>query len=148
MNGGILGSFEAWLLLRGMRTLHVRMKRQCESAAFLAKRLSGHKNVSVCLYHGLPSHPRHDVAVRQSTDGVSFGGMMAIRVKGGAEAAKRLGGLCKIWVPPTSLGVVESLIEDNPEFVSPSSRRNEVLGWVKDGLRDFSISRASCSTSI
>ena len=111
MNGGILGSFEAWLLLRGMRTLHVRMKRQCESASFLAKRLSGHKNVSVCLYHGLPSHPRHDVAVRQSTDGVSFGGMMAIRVKGGAEAAKRVCGLCKIWVPATSLGGVESLIE-------------------------------------
>ena len=111
MNGGILGSFEAWLLLRGMRTLHVRVRRQCESASYLAKRLAAHKNVSVCLYQGLASHPGHDVATAQSTDGVSFGGMMSIRVKGGADAAKSVCGLCKIWVPATSLGGVESLIE-------------------------------------
>ena len=111
MNGGILGSFEAWLLLRGMRTLHVRVRRQCESASYLAKRLASHKNVSHCLYQGLASHPGHDVATAQSTDGVSFGGMMSIRVKGGADAAKSVCGLCKIWVPATSLGGVESLIE-------------------------------------
>src|SRR5215467_14809887 len=85
--GAILGSFEAYLLLRGMRTLFPRVERACRSAQQIAEALSKNPRVLDVLYPGLPSHGGHMVAARQMTRG--FGGMLSIRVRGGSEAAIR-----------------------------------------------------------
>ena len=107
--GAILGSFEAFLLLRGMRTLFPRVERACRSAQRIAEALAGHPRVAEVLYPGLPSHPGHEVAARQMLGG--FGGMLSIGVKGGAEAAIATAARVELWKRATSLGGVESLIE-------------------------------------
>jgi len=118
-NGGMLGAFEAWLLLRGMRTLHLRVERSCQSAQRIAEHLSGHARVVEVLYPGLPSHAGHAVAARQMTGG--FGGMMSIRVKGGAEAALTTAKALRLFVSATSLGGVESLVEHRATVEGPDS---------------------------
>jgi cystathionine gamma-synthase len=107
--GAILGPFEAWLLLRGLRTLYLRVERASASAQFLAERLRQHPQVASVLYPGLPDHPGHAIAARQMQGG--FGGMLSIRVKGGEPAAIATAAQTKIWQRATSLGGVESLIE-------------------------------------
>jgi cystathionine gamma-synthase len=107
--GAILGSFEAWLLQRGMRTLFLRVRKACESALALAEHFEGHAHVEAVIYPGLPSHKGHEIAKRQMDGG--FGGMMSIQVKGGAEAALNVARRCKVFTRATSLGGVESLIE-------------------------------------
>jgi cystathionine gamma-synthase len=107
--GAILGSLEAYLLLRGMRTLHLRVERACRSAQLVAEAMAKHPNVADVLYPGLPTHPGHAVAARQMTGG--FGGMLSIRVKGGEEAAIATAARVEIWKRATSLGGVESLME-------------------------------------
>ena len=107
--GAVLGSFEAWLLLRGMRTLPLRVRQASANALFLAERLERHPRVAAVLYPGLPSHPQHAVAKRQMQGG--FGGMLSIRVKGGEAAAIACAAKVKLWKRATSLGGVESLIE-------------------------------------
>src|SRR5262245_12513800 len=108
-NGAILGPFEAWLLLRGLRTLEVRVRAQAQTAMQLATRLAGHESVAQVLHPGLPQHRGHDVAVRQMQGG--FGGMLSIRVKGGEGAAIAAAARVELWKRATSLGGVESLIE-------------------------------------
>jgi len=107
--GAILGSFEAWLLQRGMRTLFLRVRRACESALALAEHFEGHANLEAVIYPGLPSHPGHEIAMRQMDGG--FGGMLSLQVKGGAEGALNVAKRCKVFTRATSLGGVESLIE-------------------------------------
>lgn len=107
--GSVLGSFEAWLLLRGMRTLPLRVKQACANALYLAEKLEHHDAVAQVLYPGLPSHPQHRLAERQMRGG--FGGMLSIRVKGGEAAAIRCAARTRLWKRATSLGGVESLIE-------------------------------------
>jgi len=107
--GAILGSFEAWLLQRGMRTLFLRVRKACESALALAEHFEGHANVEAVIYPGLPSHPGHEIARRQMDGG--FGGMLSIQVKGGAAGALNVVKRCKVFTRATSLGGVESLIE-------------------------------------
>jgi cystathionine gamma-synthase len=106
--GGVLGSFEAWLLLRGMRTLPLRVKQACANALHVAQGLERNPNVAAVLYPGLPGHPQHALARRQMQGG--FGGMLSIRVKGGEAAAVRCAARTKLWKRATSLGGVESLI--------------------------------------
>ena len=105
----ILHPFEAFLLIRGLRTLDLRVRAACDNAMELAIRLSNHAAVSAVLYPGLPHHPGHDVARRQMKGG--FGGMLSIRVRGGAEAAIATAARVRLWKRATSLGGVESLIE-------------------------------------
>jgi cystathionine gamma-synthase len=107
--GAILGPFEAWLLMRGMRTLDIRVREQCKSAALLAELLSGHEAVASVLYPGLATHPGHAIATRQMDGG--FGGMLSVRMKGGEEAAVAAASRVEVWQRATSLGGVESLIE-------------------------------------
>jgi cystathionine gamma-synthase len=107
--GPVLGPFEAFLLLRGMRTLYLRVPRQSSSALHVAERLEGHPGLEAVLYPGLASHPGHAIARRQMEGG--FGGMMSIRVRGGADAALGLIRRLRVFVPATSLGGVESLVE-------------------------------------
>jgi cystathionine gamma-synthase len=109
MLGGILGPFEAALLLRGLRTLHVRVRHQCLSALAVARHFARHPRVEAVLYPGLESHPGHAVAARQMPGG--FGGMLSVRVKGGEAAAIAAAAKVQIWKRATSLGGVESLIE-------------------------------------
>jgi cystathionine gamma-synthase len=108
-HGALLGSFEAWLLLRGMRTLFVRVRQACASAQMLAERLSVHPRISAVLYPGLPAFPGHAVAARQMAGG--FGAMLSIRVRNGEAAAIAAAARVQVWKRATSLGGVESLVE-------------------------------------
>ena len=107
--GALLGPFDAWLLMRGMRTLELRVREQAHTAALLAGQLADHPALSCLLYPGLSTHPGHNVAVRQMVGG--FGGMFSIRLKGGEAAAVAAAAKVKLWRRATSLGGVESLIE-------------------------------------
>lgn len=107
--GTVLQSFDAWLLIRGMRTLFLRVERASQNAMAIAKHFDSHDQVEAVLYPGLPSDPGHEVAKRQT--GGQFGGMMSIIVKGDEQAAIDVTRFCQLFYPATSLGGVESLIE-------------------------------------
>lgn len=107
--GPLPGSFECYLLVRGMRTLHLRMLRHCESAMKIAHFLETHPNVKSVSYPGLTSHIDHKIACRQMQGG--FGGLMSFRVKGGQEYALKMLSKLKIICRCTSFGGVESVIE-------------------------------------
>jgi cystathionine gamma-synthase len=109
MLGSILGSFEAALLLRGMRTLHVRVRHQCATAMTIAQHFADHPAIGRVLYPGLVAHPGHTTAARQMHGG--FGGMLSMRFKGGKAAAIASAARMRIWKRATSLGGVESLVE-------------------------------------
>ena len=107
--GGVLGPFEAALLLRGLRTLHVRVRHQCASAMTIAEHFARHPQIARVLYPGLASHPGHTIAARQMAGG--FGGMLSMRIAGGESAAIAAAAGMKLWKRATSLGGVESLVE-------------------------------------
>jgi cystathionine gamma-synthase len=132
--GAILGSFEAYLLLRGMRTLFPRVERACRSAQQIAEALSQNPQVLDVLYPGLPRHPGHAVAARQMTGG--FGGMLSIRVRGGAEAAIAAAARVEVWKRATSLGGVESLIEHRASVEGADSPAPPDLLRLSVGIED------------
>jgi cystathionine gamma-synthase len=132
--GALLGPFDAWLLMRGMRTLEVRVREQASTAALLATRLADHPAISSVLYPGLPSHPGHDVAVRQMDGG--FGGMLSIRLKGGETAAIAMAARVKVWRRATSLGGVESLIEHRASIEGAGTPCPPDLLRLSVGLED------------
>ena len=117
--GAVAGPFEAWLLVRGMRTLFLRVQRASETALTIARHFEKHPDLHAVLYPGLPSHPGHATAARQMNGG--FGGMLSIRVSGGAEAARTVLSAVKVFKRATSLGGVESLIEHRSAMEGPSS---------------------------
>ncbi len=134
--GAVLGAFEAWLLVRGMRTLFVRFERQSENALAIARHFEGHPKLERVIYPGLPSHPDHAVAVKQMSNG--FGGMMSVLVKGGAAEARRVAGGCRIFYPATSLGGVESLIEHRKSVEAPESPVPDNLIRISVGIEKAS----------
>jgi cystathionine gamma-synthase len=107
--GGVISPFDAWLLLRGMRTLHLRVERAAENAIAIARHFENHPALAQLMYPGLESHPGHETAKRQMDRG--FGAMISMRVAGGREAAQTVVGSTEVFVRATSLGSVESLIE-------------------------------------
>ncbi len=109
LQGTVLHSQDAWLLIRGMRTLFLRVERSCKNAMAIARHFEGHEHIETVMYPGLASDPGHEVAKRQ-TDG-QFGGMMSIIVKGSEKNAIDTTRFCELFYPATSLGGVESLIE-------------------------------------
>jgi len=117
--GAILGPFEAALLTRGLRTLHLRVRAAAANAISLAQHFSAHPRIAETLYPGLASHPQHALAARQMQGG--FGGMLSIRVAGGAKAAIAAAAEVKVWSRATSLGGVESLIEHRASVEGPES---------------------------
>jgi cystathionine gamma-synthase len=119
MLGAIIGPFEAALLLRGLRTLHVRVRHQCASAMTIAERFATHPGVVSVLYPGLVSHAGHAVAARQMQGG--FGGMLSMRIKGGQAAAVAAAARMQVWQRATSLGGVESLVEHRASIERPES---------------------------
>jgi cystathionine gamma-synthase len=106
--GAVNGPFDAWLTLRGIKTLGVRMDRHCANAAAVVDFLSRHDAVSAVLYPGLPDHPGHDLAVKQMS---GFGGMVSFRLAAGEEAALKVCERAQLFTLAESLGGVESLIE-------------------------------------
>jgi cystathionine gamma-synthase len=134
-NGGaILGGFEAYLLLRGMRTLFPRVERACRSAQQIAEALLAHPRVSAVLYPGLPGHPGHAVAARQMIGG--YGGMLSIRVRGGEAAAVAAAARVEIWKRATSLGGVESLVEHRASIEGADSPAPPDLLRLSVGIED------------
>lgn len=109
LHGSVLHSFDAWLLIRGMRTLLLRVERATQSALALARHFEGHAHVAQVLYPGLPSHAGHEVATRQT--GGLYGGMLSIVTRGDERTAIDTARFCEVFYPATSLGGVESLIE-------------------------------------
>jgi cystathionine gamma-synthase len=115
--GGVPGPFDSWLVLRGLKTLALRMERHSENARRIAEYLSSHQAVEQVLYPGLPSHPGHEIAKRQMSD---FGGMISFLV-GSEEEAVELVGRTSIWTLAESLGGVESLIEHPAQMTHAST---------------------------
>lgn len=117
--GAILGSFEAWLLQRGMRTLFLRVHNASRSALQIAEYFSSHPALEAVLYPGLPEHPGHAVARKQMQDG--FGGMLSFCVDGDEMRALQMVKKCKVFIRATSLGGIESLIEHRYSIEGPES---------------------------
>jgi cystathionine gamma-synthase len=109
LQGTVLHSFDAWLLIRGMRTLFLRVEKATKNALAIANHFENHPKLTAVLYPGLPSHKGHAIAKRQT--GGQYGGMMSILVKNGEQAAVDVARFCQVFYPATSLGGVESLIE-------------------------------------
>ncbi len=132
--GAVLGPFEAWLLLRGMRTLFLRVPVAAQSALVVAESLARHPRVLEVLYPGLPEHPGHAIACRQMAGG--FGMMVSFRPVGGKDAARRLVAALRIFRNATSLGGVESLAEHRAPVEGPGSGVPDDLIRLSIGIED------------
>jgi cystathionine gamma-synthase len=132
--GSVLGSFEAWLLLRGMKTLFVRVRRSSASALLLAEHLAGHPLIDEVLYPGLATTDGHEHATRQMHGG--FGGLLSLRVAGGEEMAAATAAATRVFLQATSLGSVESLIEHRGPSEGASSSVPLDLLRLSVGLED------------
>ena len=128
--GAVPGPFESWLLLRGMRTLFVRVRHSSASAMTLARHFQGHPALNEVLYPGLASHPNHAIAAQQMSG--SFGGMFSIRIKGGRSQAIAVAAALRVFKRATSLGGVESLVEHRASIEGPETP-------VPDDLLRFSV---------
>lgn len=115
--GAVAGPFDAWLVLRGLKTLAVRMERHCDNAEAVVEFLTGHRGVEAVHYPGLAGHPHHEVAARQMR---RFGGMVSFRVRGGQDVATKVVSETSLWTLGESLGGVESLIE-HPALMTHAS---------------------------
>ncbi|WP_372886484.1 PLP-dependent aspartate aminotransferase family protein [Shimia sp.] len=131
--GAVMGPFEAWLLLRGMRTRPQRVKAMSANAMAVARFLDDHPAVETVLYPGLSGHPCHALAARQMSGG--FGFLMSIVVRGGREAALRVAGRLDLFHRATSLGGVESLVEHRPTL-EPQSGLPEGMLRLSVGIED------------
>lgn len=129
--GAVSGPFDAWLVLRGIKTLGVRMDRHSSNAEKVAELLAGHPKVSQVLYPGLPEHPGHDIAAKQMK---AFGGMVSFRVAGGEEAAVEVCNRAQLFTLGESLGGVESLIE-HPGRMTHASVAGSALEVPADLVR-------------
>jgi cystathionine gamma-lyase len=135
--GAVQGPFDSFLALRGLKTLHLRMKAHCENAQALAEFLQAHDAVEGVIYPGLPSHRQHELAKRQM-DG--FGGIVSVRLKGGFEAAKRFCERTRLFTLAESLGGVESLV-NHPAVMTHASipPENRARLGIDDGLVRLSV---------
>ncbi|MGW0992724.1 cystathionine gamma-synthase [Streptomyces sp. NPDC002520] len=129
--GAVAGPFDSWLVLRGTKTLAVRMDRHSENATKIADMLTRHPKVTGVLYPGLPEHPGHEVAAKQMR---AFGGMVSFRVEGGEEAAVEVCNRAKVFTLGESLGGVESLVE-HPGRMTHASAAGSPLEVPADLVR-------------
>jgi cystathionine gamma-synthase len=132
--GAALGPFESWLLLRGLRTLPVRMARHCQSAMTVARHFDGDPRLEAVLYPGLQSHPHHSIAAAQMKEG--FGGMLSLRVKGGAKAAMATAARLDVITRATSFGGTESLVEHRASIEGADTPTPADLLRLSIGLED------------
>lgn len=131
--GAIAGPWEVWLALRGLRTLALRVARSQASAGVLAARLAEHPDVVEVRYPGLPGDPGHDRASRLLT---GFGSILGVRPRGGPAAADAVVDAVRLWVPATSLGGVESMLERRRRFTTESPTVPEDLLRLSVGIED------------
>ena len=129
--GAVPGPFDAYLTMRGLKTLVLRMQRHSENALAVAEFLAEHPSVGAVLYPGLPSHPGHEIAARQMRD---FGGMVSVRMRGGRRAAEELCARTEVFILAESLGGVESLIEQ-PSAMTHASTAGSQLEVPDDLVR-------------
>jgi len=129
--GAVPGPFDAYLTIRGLKTLVLRMERHNENASAVAEFLAGHPSVSTVLYPGLPTHPGHEIAARQMA---GFGGMVSVRMRGGRAAAEDLCARTRVFILAESLGGVESLIE-HPSAMTHASTFGSQLEVPDDLVR-------------
>jgi cystathionine gamma-synthase len=129
--GAVPGPFDAYLTMRGLKTLVLRMQRHSENASAIAEFLTGHPAVSSVLYPGLPTHPGHQIAARQMS---GFGGMVSVRMRGGRQAAEKLCARTAVFILAESLGGVESLIE-HPSAMTHASTAGSQLEVPDDLVR-------------
>ena len=132
--GAVLGPFEAWLLLRGMRTLPLRVERMCANAQQLATHLVAHPMIEAVLYPGLATHPDHAIASKQMTGG--YGCLMSVLVRGDKARALQVLGRLAVFLRATSLGGVESLVEHR-QSIEPHSGIPDNLIRVSVGIEDI-----------
>ena len=135
--GAVAGPFDSFLAMRGLKTLHLRMKAHCENALILAQWLDHHPAVAKVIYPGLPCHPQHELAKRQMH---GFGGIITIEVKGGLDKARSMLERCHLFALAESLGGVESLIE-HPAIMTHASvpAENRARLGISDGLIRLSV---------
>ena len=129
--GAVASPFNSWLVLRGLRTLAVRVERQSSNALALAEAIQGHRRLAAVHYPGLSSDPGHAIAKRQMR---GFGGMLSIRVEGGRAGALAVASRVKLFLNATSLGGIESLIEHRASSEGPGSTTSEDLLRISVGL--------------
>lgn len=153
LHGSVIAAFEAWLLIRGMRTLFLRYERASSNALAIAEHFERHPGIARVLYPGLPDHPGHRIAARQMTGG--FGGMLSLLVQGGFQPAQDVARSVQVFLPATSLGGVESLIEHRKAVEGPLSEVPENLLRLSVGIEDArdliadleqALERAGCPT--
>uniref|UniRef100_B0T578 Cystathionine gamma-lyase n=1 Tax=Caulobacter sp. (strain K31) TaxID=366602 RepID=B0T578_CAUSK len=145
--GAVLGPFDSFLALRGVKTLALRMQRACDSALAIAKWLSTRKDVERVIYPGLPSHPQHELAKRQMLGG--FGGIISVELKGDESTARRMLERTRLFTLAESLGGVESLIE-HPAIMTHASipaDQRAALG-ISDTLIRLSVGIEDCEDLI
>jgi methionine-gamma-lyase len=135
--GGVVSPFNAWLILRGIRTLHLRMPAHCANAQRVAEFLAGHSRVERVNYPGLPSHPGHEIARKQMS---AFGAMISFEVKGGYEGGKKVMDRVKIFARAASLGDTRSLIVHSASTSHRAVPRDQRLAiGISDGLVRLSV---------
>ena len=141
--GGAMSPFNAWLIMRGLATLALRMERHCSNALAVARFLESHPKVSRVTYPGLESHPHHDLASRQMS---AFGGMLTFQLRGGLGAAITLAKKVRLWSYATSLGHAHSLLFyyptetyiDSAPYLSPQQKAS-IRAWMGDGIVRASV---------
>ena len=129
--GAVAGPFDAYLTMRGLKTLVLRVRQHSENAALVAEFLANHPAISTVLYPGLPGHPGHEIAAKQMS---GFGGMVSVRMRGGPDAARKLCAGTEIFILAESLGGVESLIE-HPGAMTHASTAGSQLEVPEDLVR-------------
>jgi cystathionine gamma-synthase len=134
LTGAVLAPFEAWLLIRGLRTLFLRYERASSNALAIARHFGGHPDVARVLYPGLEAHPRHTIARAQMTGG--FGGMLSLILQGDFHMAQAVARHAQVFIPATSLGGVESLIEHRKAIEGPQSPIPDTLLRLSVGIED------------
>lgn len=137
MTGSVLGPMEAYLIIRGMKTLEVRMKKHCENAMKVAEFLAAHNKVAEVYFPGLKSHPGHEIAAKQMD---AFGGIMSFELKGGFEAGKILLNNLNLCSLAVSLGDTETLIQHPASMThSPYTKEERMEAGITDGLVRLSV---------
>lgn len=136
LQGTVLQAFDAWLLIRGMRTLFLRYEKSTQNALTLAQHFEDHPAIKAVLYPGLPSHPGHAIAKRQT--GGQYGGMLSIITKGNEQTSIDVARYCEIFYPATSLGGVESLIEHRKTVSGEGFPVDPCLLRLSVGIEDVS----------
>ncbi|WP_319372257.1 methionine gamma-lyase [uncultured Ilyobacter sp.] len=137
MTGSVLGANDAYMMIRGMKTLEVRMQRHCENAMTVANFLKEHERVEIVHYPGLENHPGHEIAKKQMN---GFGGIIAFELKGGLEAGKTLLNNLELCTLAVSLGDTETLIQHPASMThSPYTREERLAAGITDGLVRISV---------